>query len=52
MVARENLRMRFTYAFKDPVRAATRYGRYIRKDPRVVYKALSGYMKKSVGLGA
>ena len=44
LVARENLRMRFTYAFKHPVRAASRYGRYIRKDPRVVYKALSGYV--------
>ena len=51
MVARENLRMRFTYAFKHPVRAATRYGRYIRKDPRVVYKSISGYLVKSVGLG-
>ena len=49
MVARENLRMRLRYLFRHPVRAAERYSAYIRKDPRVVYKSLTGYMRKSLG---
>lgn len=52
LVARENLRMRMTYMVKHPVRAAERYSNYIRKDPRVVYKSLTGYMKKSMGFAA
>ncbi len=51
MVARENLRMRFTYMFKHPMSAATRYARYIKKDPRVVYKAVSGYVRDSLAWG-
>jgi magnesium-protoporphyrin IX monomethyl ester (oxidative) cyclase len=50
MVARENIRMLVSYPFKHPVRAATRYGRYLRKDPKLVYKSISGYVKKSIGL--
>ena len=50
MVARENLRNKFSYLFKHPMKAATKYGSYLRKDPRVVYNTLTGYMKKSVGL--
>lgn len=49
MVARENLRMRVRYLLRHPVRAAARYSSYIRKDPRVVYKSLTGYMRKSLG---
>jgi magnesium-protoporphyrin IX monomethyl ester (oxidative) cyclase len=49
LVAQENLRMRFRYLVKHPVRAVERYSNYIRKDPRVVYKSLTGYMKKSLG---
>ncbi len=49
MVARENLRMRIRYLFRHPLRAAERYSNYIRKDPRVVYKSLAGYMRKSLG---
>jgi len=49
LVARENLMMRFRYMYRHPIRAAERYSAYIRKDPRVVYKSLTGYMRKSLG---
>ncbi|HZE88504.1 MAG TPA: radical SAM protein [Verrucomicrobiae bacterium] len=51
-VARENLRMRMTYMVKHPVRAAERYSAYIRKDPRVVYKSVTGYITKSLGFAS
>lgn len=52
MVSRENLRMRMSYMVKHPVRAAERYSAYIRKDPRVVYKSLTGYITKSLGFAS
>jgi magnesium-protoporphyrin IX monomethyl ester (oxidative) cyclase len=51
-VARENLRMRMMYMVKHPVRAAERYSAYIRKDPRVVYKSVTGYIGKSLGFAS
>ncbi len=52
LVARENLRMRVSYLIKHPVRAAEKYSAYVRKDPRVVYKSLTGYMRKSLGFAS
>ncbi|HXI02479.1 MAG TPA: cobalamin-dependent protein [Candidatus Saccharimonadales bacterium] len=52
MVARENLRMRLSYMVKHPVRAAERYSAYIRKDPRVVYKTVAGYLRNSLGFAS
>jgi len=52
IVAREELRSRIRYLFKHPVRAAGRYSAYIRKDPRVVVKSVTGYMKKATGFAS
>ena len=52
LVARESLRMRLTYMFKHPVKAAERYSAYIRKDPRVVYKTVAGYLRSSLGFAS
>jgi len=51
-VSRENLRMRTMYMVKHPVRAAERYSAYIRKDPRVVYTSVTGYLRKSLGFAS